>query len=198
MIIKVCGLTLRSDLDALSMLPIDWGGLIFVEDSPRYCGKEPFELPPTMKRVGVFRNESLHQMLRLADRWKLDYIQLHGDEMPTLVAELQDNGLQVIKSISVQSQRYVHLAKRYAPEYLLFDNRSGGSGQKFDWSWLRSYTGEIPFLLAGGIGPGDETFLAGVEHPMLAGFDLNSRFEHSPGEKDPAALYAFLHHELPR
>ena len=200
MIVKVCGLTPRTPLKQLKTLPLQWGGLIFVETSPRYVGDlPPFKLPANLKRVGVFKNQLPAHIQRIAGLWKLDMIQLHGNETPDAVEELHEYGFQVIKAIAIKKPADLAKADRYEDaDYLLFDRPGGGTGEKFDWSLLSAYDGEVPFLLAGGIGPEDAARVAALRHPKLAGFDLNSRFESAPGAKDPSLLYQFLHHELPR
>ena len=78
---------------------------------------------------------------------------------------------------------------------LLFDTRSdavGGSGRSFDWTLLHDYDGDTPFLLSGGIGPQDAARIRQFRHPRLAGIDLNSRFETSPGVKDIDTLRIFI------
>ncbi|MFS6555267.1 phosphoribosylanthranilate isomerase, partial [Parabacteroides distasonis] len=80
-------------------------------------------------------------------------------------------------------------------DLLLFDTKCagmGGSGRHFDWSVLSRYRGTTPFLLSGGIGPGDAGRIAAFRHPMLAGIDLNSRFETAPAVKDAALLREFI------
>lgn len=63
---------------------------------------------------------------------------------------------------------------------------------KFDWSLLDSYDGDIPFIIGGGIGPEDAEALLSLNHPMLAGVDINSRFESSPAVKDISLLEPFV------
>lgn len=200
MIMKVCGLTPRTPLKQLAKLPLHWGGLIFVKTSKRYVGEEePFPLPANLKRVGVFRDQLPAHVERIAEQWRLDFVQLHGAETPDAVEELHEHGRRVIKAVSVRSEKDLVKAARYRDaDYLLFDTPGGGSGKQFDWGLLRAYEGDVPFLLAGGIGPADAARVAALRHPRLAGFDLNSRFETAPGAKDPDLLYQFLHHELPR
>ncbi|MEL7163371.1 MAG: phosphoribosylanthranilate isomerase, partial [Bacteroidota bacterium] len=65
-------------------------------------------------------------------------------------------------------------------------------GIRWDWTKLKEYTGPVPFLLSGGIGPADATDVRGVRHPQLAGVDLNSKFETEPGGKDTRLLEIFL------
>lgn len=77
----------------------------------------------------------------------------------------------------------------------VFDTKSpthGGTGCKYDWDILRSYSLDIPFLLSGGISPGDEGLIKMFDHPMFSGIDLNSRFEVAPGMKDVTLLKNFI------
>ncbi len=65
------------------------------------------------------------------------------------------------------------------PDYLVFDTASkqgGGSGQRFDWTWLHHYRGKTKFFLSGGISPEDAHAISALNHPAFAGIDLNSRF----------------------
>ena len=80
-------------------------------------------------------------------------------------------------------------------EYFLFDTKTpryGGSGEQFDWSLLRHYHGRTPFLLGGGINAYSAKAIHALRHPQLAGVDLNSRFELSPGIKDAERVRNFI------
>ena len=68
----------------------------------------------------------------------------------------------------------------------------GGNGFAFDWGILDAYSGDTPFFLSGGISPDDVFKIKLLEHPKLAGLDLNSRFETSPGVKNVAAIERFF------
>lgn len=198
MIIKVCGLGPLTSLAELGGLPIAWGGLIFVSASPRYCGEEPFALPEGLLRVGVFRDSDLEQVLAKAARWSLDGVQLHGGESPAFAKAVRAAGYLVVKAIAVDTADDLALADAYADsvDYFLFDTPGGGTGRHFDWDLLDHYTGETPFLLAGGIGPGDEARVRALRHPRFVGIDLNSRFESAPGTKNITQLREFLSHAL--
>ena len=182
-------------------LGIDLMGFIFWEKSSRYTSKRPAYLPTKCKRVGVFVDEDIESVKRIADDYALDYIQLHGHESSDYCAQLQ--GLHLIKAISVSSRNDIATYKTYEGlvEYFLFDTKCpsvGGSGQQFDWSVLSAYDGSTPFLLSGGIGPDDAErlralrVLDGFPVERCAGIDLNSRFELAPGLKDVIKLQAFI------
>jgi phosphoribosylanthranilate isomerase len=176
-------------------LGIDLMGFIFWEKSSRYISKRPAYLPTKCKRVGVFVDEDIESVKRIADDYALDYIQLHGHESSDYCAQLQ--GLHLIKAISVSSRNDIATYKTYEGlvEYFLFDTKCpsvGGSGQQFDWSVLSAYDGSTPFLLSGGIGPDDAERIKSFHHPQCIGIDLNSRFELAAGLKDVIKLQAFI------
>ena len=182
-------------------LGIDLMGFIFWPKSCRYVVERPAYLPTKCKRVGVFVDEDIEQVKRIADEYALDFIQLHGHENPDYCAQLK--GMHLIKAISVSGRDDIATYKAYEGlvDYFLFDTKCstvGGSGQQFDWSVLSAYDGDTPFLLSGGIGPHDaprlrQAFaLDGFPVEKCVGIDLNSRFELSPGIKDVNKLKEFI------
>ena len=200
-IIKVCGMRDAENIREVEALGIDLMGFIFWPKSSRYVSKRPNYLPTRCKRVGVFVDEDIETVHRIADEYALDYIQLHGHESPDYCAQLQ--GFHLIKAISVSSRDDTATHKGYEGlvDYFLFDTKCpsvGGSGQQFDWSVLSAYDGNTPFLLSGGIGPDDAErlralrVLDGFPIEKCIGIDLNSRFEQAPGLKDINKLKTFI------
>lgn len=191
------------NIRSLINLNPDFIGFIFYPGSPRYAGDSISELKQVIssssaKKVGVFVNESIEQIKRIADLLSLDRIQLHGDERPEYCRSLHDDGFKIIRAFRLHTEFDFKQTAAYAPfcRMFLFDTASssfGGSGEKFDWKILQYYTGEIPFLLGGGLAPEDAGRIKAFNHPAFAGIDLNSRFEKSPGVKDIALLENFIH-----
>jgi len=200
--IKVCGLTLKENIHDVAGLGPDLMGLIFYPRSPRYVvGKlEPFDLaglPAGVLKAGVFVNADIKEMIAIFRKYDLDLLQLHGDESPELCKELKDKGIQIIKAFNLYEGFNFASVNDYIPfcRYLLFDTHSGqkgGSGRKFNWKIISDYTLDHPFFLSGGIAPGDAGELLSFHHPSLAGVDVNSRFENSPGIKDIGKLKVFI------
>lgn len=199
--IKVCGMRDAENIREVEALGIDLMGFIFWPKSSRYVAERPTYLPTKCKRVGVFVDEDIEQVKRIADEYALDFIQLHGHENPDYCAQLK--GMHLIKAISVSGRDDIATYKAYEGlvDYFLFDTKCpsvGGSGQQFDWSVLSAYDGDTPFLLSGGIGPHDaprlrQAFaLDGFPVEKCVGIDLNSRFELSPGLKDVNKLKEFI------
>lgn len=196
-LIKVCGMRNADNIEALDRLGIDLMGFIFYPKSPRYVEEPPAYLPRHAKRVGVFVNEDPTTLQLLTERFGLDFVQLHGNESPEYCHALSETGLSVIKAFSIDQREDFAGTEAYAEacHYLLFDTKCrqhGGSGNQFDWSLLESYKGQTPFLLSGGIGADSASALKAIRHPHLAGFDLNSRFEDKPGEKNIEIIKQFL------
>lgn len=181
----------------VEQLKVDMIGFIFYPKSPRCLYELPAYMPVKAKRVGVFVNEDKKEIEIFADRFSLDYIQLHGNESPEYCHSLRATGLRLIKAFSIARRKDFENIGTYEEscDYFLFDTKCeqhGGSGNQFDWSMLNSYKGKKPFLLSGGINPYSPSTLKELRHPQLAGFDLNSRFETKPGLKDVERLRHFL------
>ena len=174
---------------------IDMMGFIFWPKSSRYVGERPAYLPIRCKRVGVFVDEQIEQVQRIAADYDLDVIQLHGSESPEYAQSLQ--GRSLIKAFNIASQEDFVQTKAYEGivDCFLFDTKGksvGGNGEKFDWSVLDAYSGDTPFLLSGGIGPHDVECVKAFHHPRCIGIDMNSRFEISPALKDVNMLKGFI------
>lgn len=156
------------------------------------------------QRVGVFVDEMAQNIITRAVNYRLDIIQLHGHESPTFIRNLRHTldpdlrpGIRFMKAVSIACADDLLLCKDYEDcvDYFLFDTKCttvGGSGRQFDWSLLKAYNGQKPFLLSGGIGPDDADRVKNFSHPRCIGIDLNSRFETEPGMKDVEALRSFL------
>ena len=174
---------------------VDLMGFIFWPKSSRYVSERPAYLPTKCKRVGVFVDERIEEVQRIAKEYALDFIQLHGHETPDYIRQLDD--LSIIKAFNIATADDFAACIPYEGlvDYFLFDTKGksvGGNGEKFDWSVLKAYHGRTPFLLSGGIGPDDATRIKAIRHPRYAGIDLNSRFELSPALKDINKLKTFI------
>jgi phosphoribosylanthranilate isomerase len=202
--IKLCGMREAANIAEVARLAPDFMGFIFYEPSPRYAGEMPPEaldaLLPATKRVGVFVNAPKEQILETAQKYALDLVQLHGVEPPEMCAALRAGGLGVIKAFGIGRADDVRHAAAYdgTCDYYVFDTAAGaahgGTGRKFDHSLLRSYSGNTPYLLSGGLGPEDTPALASAacKDPRCVGVDINSRFETAPGTKDHETIKQFM------
>jgi len=180
----------------------DMMGFIFYPGSPRYIvnhlSPEDLKLlPSNIIKTGVFVNESCPEILRIAELYQLDAIQLHGTELPGECKVIHNAGYQVIKAFRIDEEFSFEQTQAYSSScrFFLFDAYGegfGGNGIRFNWDKLQSYNVDTPFLLSGGIAADDVSTLKKLDHPLLVGFDINSKFEIQPGEKDPGKIECFI------
>lgn len=184
------------NIRAIEQTKADLMGFIFHPKSPRFVASLPEYMPKKQKRVGVFVNASLEQILAKAQKFSLEYIQLHGDEPPAFCSELKNRGLKVIRAQRIANADDIIRAESYnMSDLMIFDTKTelyGGSGKKFNWQLLENYKGCVPFLLSGGIRSDTFEEIKAFFHPQFAGIDLNSGFEISPALKDVGKLNNFI------
>lgn len=206
--VKICGMREAANLRDIASLSPDFVGFIFYAKSARFVAdaldaEALRALPASVRKVGVFVDADLPTVLATATRYGLDYVQLHGHETPAYCQAAHAQRLCVIKAFSIAERFDFNTLAAYAPycEFFLFDTKGaqpGGNGTAFDWRVLADYHGPTPFLLSGGLGPGNADELRNFQHPQLAGYDFNSHLETAPALKDVAATQQLLARLRPR
>lgn len=179
------------NINQVDALGIDYMGFIFYSKSKRDASEvHPDTLTHiSAKKVGVFVNESLEFILKKTVLYRLDAIQLHGDESPLLCKELLDLGLEVFKVFSVGDNFDFDVLEPYKKHvsYFLFDTKGkerGGNGYAFDWELLKNYDNEVPLILSGGLNPTNINEAFNLTGLNIYALDLNSGFEIEPGLKN--------------
>ena len=127
----------------------------------------------------------------------------HGDEPKETCNKLRSEGYHLIKAFQIAEAEDLKKTSEYNGlyDYYLFDTKSsgyGGTGKTFNWNVLQHYSDNTPFLLSGGISLASMDSLSAFDHPQCVGFDLNSRFEISPGLKDPILIKQFINRIVTR
>ncbi len=193
--IKICGMKFSENILEVSDLLPDYLGFIFYEKSSRFFEGTIPELPQSIKKVGVFVDASIKDIISKIQQYNLNIIQLHGDENPdfitNLVSELKiiDNkNIEIIKVFSVGTEFDFEKLKAFEimVDYFLFDTKGdlrGGNGTTFDWTILEKYNSKKPFFLSGGIGIQALENIKNLNLPIHA-IDVNSKFETAPGLKN--------------
>lgn len=199
--IKVCGLADANSINNIAEMYPDWMGFIFYPKSLRYVYHlwdentlKDILATVSVPKVAVFVNETIENIINIVNHLGIDTVQLHGEEDIAFCKQLQDNGLRVIKTFRIHpdfdwdsTEAFLpycnlYLFDTYTPEY-------GGSGKTFDWHLLHQYVHKKHFLLSGGIDIRDIEKIVKLDHPMLHGIDINSKFEISPGIKDENKVF---------
>ena len=187
---KVCGLTRAEDAKAAHEAGAIYGGLIFVEASPRFVTQDQaseVQKGAPLKYVGVFRDQPVAEIAHTAQTLNLTAVQLHGDEDQAYIDTLREalpSGVQIWKALSVKDSipaRDLNRVDRY-----VLDNGKGGTGHRFDWGTLEGQD-LSNVLLAGGLGADNCVQAAQLG---CAGLDFNSGVESEPGIKDAEKITA--------
>ncbi len=195
--IKVCGMRDADNISELIKLKPDYMGFIFYDKSKRFVSNFPeVEIPSDIKKVGVFVNEAIDDVIEIAEKNKLEAIQLHGNESPEYCNQLRHSELvseshpiEIFKAFSIDNNFDFSKTDAYQKvcDFLLFDTKGkdyGGNGVKFNWQVLDKYKGETPFLLSGGISKIDVSEIKKISHKAFLGIDINSGFEIEPALKN--------------
>lgn len=196
--IKVCGITQFKQLQQLDGLNIAYAGIIFEKKSPRYGGdllnkatlkNADFDL----KKVGVFNNPDLIDVIDAIDDYGLDVVQLQGNESPELCDDLSSQA-EVIKVFGIdESVKDIDaLVANYdgVCDYYLFESKN--EDELFDWEILGKAKIEKPFFISGGISLDDIDQIKKFKHLDFLGVNINSRFEKEYGVKDMGKVLAFV------
>ncbi len=215
--LKVCGMNYNPT--EVAQLQPDYLGFIFWEPSSRFFEGTMPELPKSIKKVGVFVNAPLEEVLEKVAQFQLDAVQLHGTESvqycnalrhAELVSashtsetpkQVRGDELEIIKVFSIKDEFDFSILKDYEAicDFFLFDTKGklpGGNGYTFDWSILGNYPSKKPFFLSGGIGLESvqnlKEFKKSPASKYCYAIDVNSRFETQPGLKNITSLKTFI------
>jgi phosphoribosylanthranilate isomerase len=192
--LKICGMKYPENmLEVGSLLP-DYMGFIFWPKSARYFDGEMPDLPKSIRKTGVFVNESIPVIEEKITKYDLQAIQLHGQESVAFCLELKTKfgaEIEIIKVFSADENFDFSVLKPYEAvcDYFLFDTKGklpGGNGTTFDWKILENYPSTKPFFLSGGIGIAELDSIKEIlktNLPLYA-IDINSKFEIEPGIKN--------------
>ncbi len=209
--VKMCGISKVETIPAIVDAKPDYMGLVFapskrqvtvdqakilVEElhrgyAKKYGSDTEHDKNDTIKTVGVFVNETVENLVTIANEANLDAVQLHGDEDEAFIQSLKERtNVEVWKAVQIRSAADVEKWIDSSADMLLFDayhkDERGGTGEVFDWSSLDAF--ERPFMLAGGI---DSTNVArAIRTVRPYGIDISSGIE-TNGVKDDEKITAF-------
>lgn len=196
--VKVCGIANLEDALMCVRAGVDMLGFNFFPGSPRYIApgnarRIVEQLPPEILSVGIFVNEDVEQVARIAELTSVGAVQLHGDETPEYCHALNDRF--VIKALRVGKDFKPEEVAKYETAAVLLDAFSstspGGTGQRFDWSLARETARFVSkLILAGGLTPENIAEALAVVQPFAV--DVCSSLESAPGKKSEERVRAFI------
>lgn len=203
--VKICGLSEAHHVDVAVRAGAAYVGFVFFPKSPRHPSVETAvrlatAVPPGVAKVALTVDADDETLDMLLDRVPLDMLQLHGKESAERVAEVRARyGLPVMKAVGVASEEDLPTLEEYGrvADQLLVDAKPpkdavlpGGNGLAFDWRLISGRRWPVPWMLAGGLTPGnvgEAIRLTGARQ-----VDVSSGVESAPGVKDAEKIAAFI------
>lgn len=205
--VKICGITNLADAQVAVEGGADMLGFIFHEPSPRYIPPASVRQiitalrPADVLYVGVFVNLPLEIVRQTLEFCRLDMAQLHGDEPPDFVRQLNDRAYKALRPQSLSEAQ--QLTGQYRPPgnrptdrlpYFLLDayhpQLYGGTGQVTDWTMAAEIARQYPTMLAGSLTPDNVT--EAVRRVQPWGVDVSSGVEARKGYKDHQKVRDFI------
>ena len=187
--LKVCGMKFSENIAEIESLKPDFMGFIFYKKSKRFFNESKIILNDKINRVGVFVNQEINEVIDNIKKYKLDYVQLHGEEDVRYCLSIKSI-CKVIKVFKIDDTFNFDKVKKFenVSDYYLFDTKTnlhGGSGKKFNWEILKNYNSKKYFFLSGGISENDIEEIKKIRkiYPII-GIDINSKFELPNLKKD--------------
>ncbi|MDW4538328.1 phosphoribosylanthranilate isomerase [Bacillus sp. PIC28] len=194
--VKICGITDVETAKSACEYGADALGFVFAESkrkiTPKRAEEIIQELPANVLKIGVFVNESVEVIQKIADECGLTHIQLHGDEDNYQIRRLN---IPSIKSLGVTSESDMKNAQRYETDYILFDSPKekfhGGNGKTFSWELLGHMPKELrkKTILAGGLNALNIEEAIRTVRPYMV--DVSSGVE-TEGKKDVEKIKQFI------
>lgn len=205
LLVKICGLKTPETVDAALDAGADMVGFVFFAKSPRHLGLETAaslgaRVAGRARKVALTVDADDAALDAIVAALQPDMLQLHGAESPARVAQIAARFcLPAMKALGVATRDDLAAARDYAPHCarLLFDAKPpegavlpGGNGLPFDWRVLAGYDPGVPWMLSGGLTPGN--VVEALRRTKAPGVDVSSGVESAAGVKDAGLIRAFV------
>ncbi len=207
--VKICGLRDARNAQAAALSGADLVGFVFVEGVRRQLDplngatiisafrnslSEDSMPGPTV--VGVFRNQPVEFVNRVAGMAGLDMVQLCGDEDDAYYEQMNVPILRQVRvkpEMSAEELEVVARGHLDAGRMVLLDaydpDTPGGAGKAFEWSKAAKVAPLEGVLLAGGLTP--ENVGGAIAELGAWGVDVSSGVE-TDGDKDDVKIHKFV------
>ena len=203
--VKICGLSAPDTLDVALDAGADYVGFVFFPPSPRNVAVEAarplgVQVQGRAGKVALTVDANDDFLTAIVAALKPDMLQLHGKETTDRVVAVRTRfGIPVMKALPIATRADLAAIRPYATvaDRLLFDarppadaTRPGGLGNTFDWTLLRGLGVGVPWMLSGGLDPGN--VIEAIAITGARGVDVSSGVESAPGVKDSELIKAFI------
>jgi phosphoribosylanthranilate isomerase len=212
--IKICGVTRPQDAVAAALGGTDAIGMVFYPQARRCISLDRAReilraLPAFVTPVGLFVDQDVDEIRRVAGALHLRHIQLHGHESEDVVAALRE--FTVLKAVraaretlkveldlwreNIASMELTHL-HGFVLETPATGGGPGGTGVENDWPAIADlqragvFEGLPPVIAAGGLRPENVADVVRRIRPYAV--DVSSGVEAAFGEKSPERIGQFV------
>ncbi len=207
-VVKICGLTQPQDATFAAECGAEYVGVILA-GGPRHLDMLAAHavLGPIrhgVRRVAVFGDQSIEEVVQVADALALDVIQMHRatsrDEVARVISLSGRTVWPVLRlgGADIPAQGWELAAQT---NWLLLDalvpGQRGGTGVALNWSGLTASVAAlrealplVRLVLAGGLNPSNVEEAIRVLAPDVV--DVSSGVESSPGIKHPESVQRFV------
>jgi len=204
-LVKICGLSTPGTLDAALDAGADMVGFVFFPPSPRHIAAATARdlgarVAGRARKVALTVDADDVMLAQIIDALKPELLQLHGHESPQRVAAIREMfGVPVMKVLPIETKSDLAAIEPFTrvADRILFDarpprdaTRPGGLGKPFDWRLLEGLDLPVPFMLSGGLDPGNVA--EAIRITRAPGVDVSSGVESAPGVKDGDQIRAFI------
>jgi phosphoribosylanthranilate isomerase len=201
--VKICGVCSAADAAMAAAAGADYLGVILAPGYGRtreIAAAADIFAGADVRRVGVFVDPQLDEVLRAVDRLELDVVQLHGRETPGFMSRLLGTSVLIWKRIPVRVPADLETAADFAGivHGILLEGETargtGGVGAAFDWAAAAVARGRVPHglsvVLAGGLDPDNVGGAVAQLRPDVV--DVSSGVEVTLGRKSADRVHAFI------
>ena len=204
--VKFCGMTREEDVWEAARLGASYVGAIMTESQRRVAPERAKDLFASLggtplRRVGVFGDEPVADVIHASRTAGVDIVQWHG------VAALEADYARIRRELGVEVWRVIRVGpsglRRYRSAFegvegVLLDTyvkgALGGTGSTFDWQSVaadvRIRRGQTRIIVAGGLSPDNVRYAIERLSPNVV--DVSSGVESAPGVKDHRRMAEFM------
>lgn len=198
--VKICGVKDLVAMDAVAEAGAEYVGFVFFPPSPRAILPAAADAlarrhPRGPLPVGLFVDPSDDEVAAVLDAVPLAALQIHASR--ARAAEIQARFRRPVWHVVGVSGAADLPHDTQGVERVLLDHKAppgapvpGGNASTFDWSVLHGWAAPAPWVLAGGLTPGNVA--NAIRETGAPTVDVSSGVERARGEKDPALIHAFV------
>lgn len=198
--VKICGINDAASFDTVVEAGADWVGFVFFPPSPRFI--TPAVAARLSKRhsggplrVGLFVKPRIQDIAATLDTIPLDILQVYADAQ-TVASIRAATGRPVWRAIGVSTAADLPAQTDDADAFVIEAKppagatRPGGNATAFDWALLRGWSAPAPWVLAGGLNPGNVR--QAIVTSGATAVDVSSGVESAPGVKSATLIRDFI------